>query len=486
MVTIIIGNTKCKLMNLTDSKIIKEFDSKMSYMVQGYNFMNKHNNWDGRHRLFTKNHYFPIGLLSLAESILKKNQCSYQLQDNRDILVYGEPQQIDPESGFDPRDYQLDVVNKAWKKGGGIIKVATGGGKSLIIAMLAARFNIKTIIYVIGIELLYQMKETIEAAYPNLKVGMIGDGHCDIQDITIATIWSAANAFGEKADLIDSDLTLFSKKKDSESNQAKIRNLVKEAQLIIVDECQYCGSATVQLLHRESINAKHRFLLSGTPWRETGDDILIESVGGPKFFDLPASDLIDRGWLVPPKIYFLNVPSKKSIGKTYQEVYKNFVVENDDRNNLIIKATKKLIKEGRKVLILVTQVAHGKLLLSLLENDLRACSLDGTNKSEARLQAIEMMEKGELDVLVASKIFDQGIDIPILDALILAGSGKSSGRALQRIGRVIRKGKKESGKKDAIVVDFYDNCKFLKEHSQIRNRVYSTEPRFKIIMPKKD
>jgi len=92
------------------------------------------------------------------------------------------------------------------------------------------------------------------------------------------------------------------------------------------------------------------------------------------------------------------------------------------------------------------------------------------------------MKAGELDVLIASRIFDQGIDIPDLDALVLAGSGKSSARALQRIGRVIRKGK---DKKDAIVVDFLDNCRYLRDHSMIRKKIYETEPGFKIVIQKK-
>ena len=91
------------------------------------------------------------------------------------------------------------------------------------------------------------------------------------------------------------------------------------------------------------------------------------------------------------------------------------------------------------------------------------------------------MKDGKLDVLIASKIFDQGVDIPELDALILAGSGKSSGRALQRIGRVIRK---NDGKSIAIVVDFYDNAKYLRDHSEIRRKVYETEPAFSIKFPK--
>jgi superfamily II DNA or RNA helicase len=62
--------------------------------------------------------------------------------------------------------------------------------------------------------------------------------------------------------------------------------------------------------------------------------------------------------------------------------------------------------------------------------------------------------------LIASKIFDQGIDIPELDALILAGSGKSSARALQRIGRVIRS---YPSKKWANVIEFWDNTQAHKD-----------------------
>ena len=63
----------------------------------------------------------------------------------------------------------------------------------------------------------------------------------------------------------------------------------------------------------------------------------------------------------------------------------------------------------------------------------------------------------------------------------MAGSGKSSGRALQRIGRVIRPSK---NKRKAIVVEFFDNCKYLRDHSEARIKIYKSEPGFNIIMPK--
>jgi hypothetical protein len=70
MVTIIIGNTKCKLSNLSDQKVLKAIDLQLSYDVQGFKFMKVGNNWDGKYRLLTKNHYFPIGMLPAVKKVL--------------------------------------------------------------------------------------------------------------------------------------------------------------------------------------------------------------------------------------------------------------------------------------------------------------------------------------------------------------------------------------------------------------------------------
>jgi len=68
-----------------------------------------------------------------------------------------------------------------------------------------------------------------------------------------------------------------------------------------------------------------------------------------------------------------------------------------------------------------------------------------------------------------------GVDIKTISALVLAGSGKSSVKSLQRIGRVIR----SSQNKDySAVIDFYDQTKFLKKHSILRYKIYSEEQGF--------
>ena len=492
MLKIILGNTSCRIIGNIEEDVLKKLDNDMSYKFPGYQFMRgKHGvynpyspsagGWDGRVRLLTKGKSFPVGLLHRVKEILKRNRVNYQIIDNRDSIEKGRELALS-DGKFIPRDYQLEVVEAAHKVGGGIVRSATGSGKTSMIAMLVAKYNINTIVYVIGIELLYQMKETIERLY-GIECGIVGGGHSDTsKQVTIMTIWSAASAFDAKCKLMDSDVTHDNKKKNKALNKKAIRDKVGSAKLIIIDECQYAASETVQFLHKASKSARHRFLFSGTPWRDSGDDILIESVGGPKFYDLNATTLIDRGFLIPPEIHFINVPIMKNVGKNYHEVYTNYIVNNKDRNGLIRDCARKLVDSGKKVLILVVRVGHGEVLVDMLEDEFKVDYLDGKKSTKQRLNAIEDMKEGRLDILIASKIFDQGVDIPQLDALIVAGSGKSSGRALQRIGRVIRP---FEGKSSAIVVDFFDNAKYLRDHSEKRIEIYSSEPGFKLKLSSK-
>lgn len=482
MVKIIRENVKCRIEGLDNQYCLARIDKELSYTIPGFSFQAKmRSQWDGRYRLLSARKEFLSGFLDRVISILNEFNIKYEIDDRRPPVKLGIPLELDPNSPFKPRDYQLEVVNAAYAKDCGVVKLPTGSGKTLTLSLIAGKFNIKTIIYVIGVELLYQMKDTLEKMYPNLEIGIVGDGKCIVKDITIATIWSAAAALDTKVEF-DSDEEIDKDEKTDLIDKKAVKKLISEAQMYIFDECQFVSTTTALELNKHSLSARYKFLFSGTPWRDAGDDIYIEGIGGKRIYNKTASWMIENGYLVAPKIYFIDSEVKKRVGKTYPEVYRNYIIENQERNDLIKKAALKMHKDGRKILILVSKVDHGKALQKMLEDELRVFSLDGRNKTEQRLEAIRAMKNGEIDILIASKIFDQGIDIPELDALILAGSGKSSSRALQRIGRVIRKG--GPNKKDAVIVDFWDNCKFLKDHSSARKKIYETEPLFKIIVPK--
>jgi superfamily II DNA or RNA helicase len=90
---------------------------------------------------------------------------------------------------------------------------------------------------------------------------------------------------------------------------------------------------------------------------------------------------------------------------------------------------------------------------------------------------IHDLERKLRPILIATTLADEGLDIPSLDALILGGGGKSSTRAYQRVGRVLRP---SEGKEKAMILDFIDAAPYLDGHSQARLALYRHEQEFEV------
>ena len=241
---------------------------------------------------------------------------------------------------------------------------------------------------------------------------------------------------------------------------------------ILVHNCQHWAASTCQVVSDYCSSARYRFGISATPWRDMGDDLLIDACFGKLISNISASTLIEKKVLVPPKIYFVHTKTK--LGGTFADVYRKGIVENTCRNTIIKNLAEQMVEDGRQTLILVRHIAHGEILQDMIPGSV---FIHGSIASKSRQNTINRMKEGKHRCVIASSIFDEGVDIRPLSALILAGSGKSQTRALQRIGRVIRA---YEGKTDAIIVDFFDDMKYMRKHSQARRRMYKTEPKFEI------
>ena len=489
MAKIIIENVFCQILDLDDPEIVHHLSSVLSYWVLGHEYTKafkkgwwdnkaqKWQHWDGKRHLLTEKLRFHTGLLEKVITVLKNSGVPLEITDNRKIVPFNDPI---PTKNIETRPYQERVLETALREQGGIVQAATGSGKSIMIAQLIAKTNIKTMVYVTGIDLLYQMHEMFEKVL-KMKVGIIGDGQADIKRVNICTVWTASAALGKK--YVPFDDEDYSRKEGWKSdNKNKIIKAIKEAELAVFDECHMLATDTLQLINNTSFAARYKYGFSGTPWRDDGADLLLESVCGKKIIEITASELIHDKYLVEPTIHFLEVPKMEKLSDKYPSIYKEYIVDNEVRNNMIIKAAIKLVDAGRKVLILVKNIRHGEILLEQLEAKYLTYFLKGDVESDERNRIRKEFIDGNIQIITASVIFDQGIDLPILDALILAGSGKSSGRALQRLGRVIRP---FPGKKDAIVVDFIDNAKYLLSHTAERIKIYRTEAGFKIKLPER-
>ena len=426
-----------------------------------------------------KGTHFPSGLLSKAKSHFSDNNIKFTIVDNR--IKSNRDQELSLSDEFQKRDYQEEAIQKIVDSDRGMVKMATGSGKTVVSSgVIVARGVYPTIFYVPSIDLAVQAKNEIEKFVrqngSNIEVGQIGGGKKDIKDINVMTIQTAVRVMGgvwkkfDEYDKLEDDTNIDDFKSD-------VKDLIQSAKLMICDEVQHWASETCQIISDSSVSAQYRYGFSATPWRDKGDDILIDACFGKCLVDINASFLIRNGYLVKPTIYMIpmEVPaSVKKNKKTYPDIYKYGVVENSYRNGWIADSAKSFYDNGNNILILVRQINHGKLLEDLIPG---SYFIHGSHSSKKRKTHLDKMREGGPLVTISSVIFDEGIDCKCLDTLLLAGSGKSPTRALQRIGRVLRPFK---GKTSATVVDFRDSCKFLKDHSKEREKMYRSEPEFDI------
>ena len=83
--------------------------------------------------------------------------------------------------------------------------------------------------------------------------------------------------------------------------------------------------------------------------------------------------------------------------------------------------------------------------------NLPAVALDGSHDGEARLDAIDRLRKGELRAIFTVDIFNEGVDIPEVDTLLLLRPTESATIFLQQLGRGLRWAE---GKSVLTVLDF--------------------------------
>lgn len=337
---------------------------------------------------------------------------------------------------------------------------------TLMMAGCIAKFNVKPVcIFADKIGLCQQLKQEMEK-FLGVEVGLVGDGIEDYKDITVISVQSADD------------------------------NYIKNAQMCLWDECHHLPASSLVSIANKCKNAYYRIGVSATPWRDAGDDLLIEAVlNKKKDAVINASMLIEMGYLVKPEIYF--VPIKQVFkGKNYQDIYNKAIVENLDRNKIITKIAYNMYIRDKHILMLYKNIKHGEKLLDMVSKRIgekvkpftiknpktnkdvtvrvrNVELLSGNDDTVKRLAVFEAVKAGFCRCLIASTIADEGLDLPILDTLILAGGGKSSTRAFQRIGRVIRL---HEGKTKGIVFDFTDYTPMLRRHSRNRQKYYEQEP----------
>ncbi len=489
-VTITLKNVWSRIDGLNEI-IINALDKELSYAVPNAHFaIEQMPWWDGRIRLFkkVKNNDKSIDILTglTAKTILflyenfkiKTTVIDTRKKPEKELFL-----QWSDKEKFKLRDYQNEAVENALKKGRGVIEAATGAGKTTIVAKIIRELGVKPFIfYVMSKELLYQAKDTLEEAMPDLSVGVIGDGICDIKDINVMTIQTACTVYDidikkdlkKMGDFDESELDSIKKENMTHIEKAFfIKKLIEKCQGIYFDECHHIAAKTAESIIKKSSNCYYLFGGSATPIRSDNADLYLEGLLGRKLCKIDASFLIRKGFLMKPDIYYIKLKSPAIKTSNFNEDIKENIVNNKERNEHISSIALSLAESNLSVLILVSRIEHGEILKKMIKGSEFVYS-----KSKNRKEIFKQLEKKEIHIVLSSSLADEGLDLPTLNCVILAGGGKSPTKCKQRVGRAIRK---TAGKIYSVIFDFLDVGIHTKKHSRARKKFLEQEPEFNII-----
>lgn len=424
----------------------------------GYTFMPayKRGTWDGYVRLY-KNGRFPSGLLwHVSAAILEQAGPNAVPGIDPMITVVPDPnerplpyisdyeQRITPEMLPDItlRDYQIKAVRRLITRTRGVAKMATNSGKTEVMAAIAKLMPGKTIILTTKKDLLYQTRDRLEMRLRE-PVGAVGDSGWSEGRVTVAMIQTLAKHLDN------------------------LRGLDDCVDCVMFDECHHVPSTQAQeVLMR--IPAHYRYGFSGTPLRydELSDLVLIGATG-PVEVEVTNADLIEAGVSAMPYVDMHIVHTDKGFKDSWEKSYTNYIVNNDNRNAIITHAAKEA--GAQATLILVDRLEHGRKLQSLIPNSIFA---HGSLPAEERKAILDRLRAGGGAVVIATPIFDEGVDVPSVDLLILAAGGETHIRLLQRIGRGMRRKDTNTLR----VIDFVDDTNaYLLSHSKSRAELYERE-----------
>lgn len=408
--------------------------------------------WDGMVRLFHLSlHRFPSGVYFWKRDAFHTLFPDLTVQDLR-VKPKVDTSRM---NNLNLRDYQREAVQEVLTKERGILWMPTGSGKTEIAIEVCSHIDGKKLFLVHRKDLLHQTWERFRKY--GYDAGRLGGGLKEVNhEVVVSTIQT------------------FSKVNNPE--------LYKGWSAVFLDEC-HLAPADVFYKTAMKIDAYFRIGMSGTPLSR-GDDrnVLLFCVTGPVLYRVKVQELASEGYVVIPRVVFhrygyATTPLAKAVSLDQQELQKVWmdeyisqIVRNPVRNKLICRLA---LQTEKPCLIFVRLLEHGKILQQVFRSvGVEVPFVFGATLQETRNQFRRLMAKGKIDILIASVIFEEGIDIPNLRSIIVACGGKSGIKTIQRVGRGMRP---DEGKYEVIVHDFIDTGRWTSKHTRERKKLYLLE-----------
>lgn len=437
---------ECHLSGIPQS-LLQELKKKLTLINPKYRDAVRYGRWIGKnikkelhfYTMVGETIYFPRGFGNEAVRICRKHGIRLQIEDQRKTRT---PQHIRFHGSLRP--YQEKAVNAALARDFGVLEAATGSGKTVVAAALIAQRSQPALILIHTKELLYQWRERIRT-FLEIDPGLIGDGHNQIQPVTVGLIHTV---------------------------RKHLDTLPDHFGHIIIDEAHRTPSSMFTEIIKE-FDCKFMLGLSATPFRRDGLTELIHWYIGDLVYRVSENELNRHGAVLKPRIVERETSFSYRYRGNYQDLMAALTSDNDRNRQIADDVAAAVKKQKGTALVVSDRVGHCEVLASLLEErNIKVATLTGRVPGEERHNIVNAVQSGRIQALVATiQLIGEGFDCSGLTSLFLSTPIKFSGRLTQVIGRILR----PAEGKQPTVYDYIDPVGVLKASARARQLTYEKQ-----------
>jgi len=419
-----------------DSKVIKEIKDELT--VKPFNNFNKAqmNSDIGRFAVYLESpkklylpRFYGMKRFGIPTMNLMEEGDSIDLSFNGDLREEQKP-------------IEEVYLKNAEQRGGGIISIRCGGGKTVLALHIISVLKKKTVVVVHKDFLMTQWRDRILEFLPDARIGKIQQNTVDIEDkdIVLAMVQS-----------------LSMKEYDEDT--------FNSFGLAVFDECHHLGAEVFSKSMRK-VASKYMLGLSATPKRKDGLS---------KVFEWFMGDIVYLQKKKNEDYAEVQLIECKFSDEKYNKVEVNFrkepcmpkminnICEYYPRTELIVSLVRKYFEEKRSILILSDRRDHLNQLAEMINKFTPTGFYVGGMKPD------ELRESQEKEIILATfSMASEGMDIPKLNTVFLA-SPKSD--VEQSVGRVFRQ-KACDRKFHPLIIDIQDNFSSFQKQGEKRITFY--------------
>jgi superfamily II DNA or RNA helicase/diadenosine tetraphosphate (Ap4A) HIT family hydrolase/HKD family nuclease len=345
------------------------------------------------------------------------------------------PEPIPPPA---PHEVQVEALEalaatRAAGNAAGLVVLATGLGKTWLAAFDSARPDYRRVLFVAHREeILGQALTTFRRIRPDARLGFYaGEQKAPDADVVLASV----QTLGRTRHLAHFPRDAFD--------------------YIVIDEFHHAAAATYRRLI-DHFTPRFLLGLTATPERADGGDLLA-LCGENLVYRCDLVEGIRRGMLapfryfgVPDEVDYRNIPWRNA---RFDEEALTHAVATQSRARNALEQWRQ--RAGRRTLAFCCSTRHADFIADFFDAaGVRAVAVHSGPTSAPRTASLERLEAGDLDVVFGVDMFNEGVDLPRADTVMMLRPTESRVLWLQQFGRGLRRAE---GKDHLTVVDYIGN-----------------------------